>query len=254
MKNVRKIIEIDDALCDGCGQCVPACAEGAIQIIDGKARVISDNLCDGLGACLGECPTGALEIVEREADDFDEEAVEKHLSSIEPTAEPEAPPIGRGCPSQILKTFVAAEQNQSESGAPPSALTHWPLKIRLVPPKAPFLKGADLLVLADCVAVAYTKLHQDLLNGKVVMMGCPKFDDVEGYIQKFEDVFNTAGIKSVTVASMEVPCCSGLPWIVKKGLEKSGKVLPLNEIVITARGDVLLGKNDTPQKQSSIKG
>ncbi len=254
MKNVRKIIEIDDALCDGCGQCVPACAEGAIQIIDGKARVISDNLCDGLGACLGECPTGALEIVEREADEFDEEAVEKHLSDIESKSEPEAPPIGRGCPSQMLKTFVAAEPSQDETGTTPSALTHWPLKIRLVPPKAPFLKGADLLVLADCVAVAYTKLHQDLLNGKVVMMGCPKFDDVEGYIQKFKDVFNTAGIKSVTVASMEVPCCSGLPWIVKKGLEKSGKDLPLNEIVITARGDVLLGKDDMPQKQSGIKG
>lgn len=241
MKNKRKIIEIDEALCDGCGQCVPSCAEGAIQIVDGKARVLSDNLCDGLGACLGECPVDALKIVEREADEFDEEAVEKHLEALktmEKTEEPELP-VARGCPSRQMQTFIAAEKPGTTSGTSPSSLTHWPLKIRLIPPKAPFLKGADLLVLADCVAVAYTGLHQDLLNGKVVMMGCPKFDDADGYIRKFEEVFKTAGIKSVTVAAMEVPCCSGLPLIVKKGLEKSGESVPLTEIVISARGQVL---------------
>lgn len=236
MKTTRKIIEIDEERCDGCGQCVPACAEGAIQIIDGKARVISDNLCDGLGACLGECPTGALEIVWREADEFDEEAVEEHLKTIEKQEDAEPRPIECGCPSMQMKTFAADKPVHESPAGSPSALTHWPVKIRLVPPTAPFLKGADLLVLADCAAVAHTRLHQALLNGKVVMMGCPKFDEVQEYVQKFAEVFKTAGINSVTVASMEVPCCSGLPWIVKKGMEKSGKSVPLTEIVLNAKG------------------
>ena len=239
MKAIRKIIEIDETLCDGCGQCVPACAEGAIQVIDGKARVIADKLCDGLGACLGECPVDALKIVEREADEFDEEAVEEHLQSVGEKEEKEAPPLECGCPSQQMKTFVVDKPAGRSSAAGFSALTHWPIKIRLVPPKAPFLKNADLLVLADCVGVAHTSLHQDLLAGKVVMMGCPKFDNADEYIQKFADVFKTADIKSVTVATMEVPCCSGLPWIVKKGLEKSGKTVPLSEIVIDPKGNIL---------------
>jgi NAD-dependent dihydropyrimidine dehydrogenase PreA subunit len=239
MKQVRKIIEIDETLCDGCGQCAPACAEGAIQIIDGKARVIADRLCDGLGACLGECPTDALKIVEREAEEFDEEAVEEHLKTMTKKGNEPSQTIGCGCPSSSLQTFIADRPSGESEAAVPSALTHWPIKIRLVPPKAPFLKGADLLVLADCTAVAYTKLHHDLLDGKVVMMGCPKFDDAEGYVHKFTEVFQTADVKSVTVAAMEVPCCSGLPWIVKKGLEKSGKNIPLTEIVIGARGNIL---------------
>lgn len=237
MKTTRKIIEIDEDLCDGCGQCVPACAEGAIQIIDGKARVIADKLCDGLGACLGECPVGALNIVERKADEFDEEAVEEHLKTIEEKETPGSPAPECGCPSLQMKTFAADKPAGPSEAAGFSALTHWPIKIRLVPPKAPFLKNADLLVLADCAGVAYTRLHEDLLDGKVVMMGCPKFDNADEYIQKFADVFNTAEINSVTVAIMEVPCCSGLPWIVKKGLEKSGKNVPLTEIVINPKGN-----------------
>lgn len=236
MKTTRKIIEIDEERCDGCGQCVPACAEGAIKIIDGKARVISDNLCDGLGACLGECPVGALKIVEREAEEFDEEAVDEHLKSTEKQEDAEPLPLECGCPSMQMKTFAADKPVHESPAGSASALTHWPVKIRLVPPTAPFLKGADLLVLADCAAVAHTSLHQALLNGKVVMMGCPKFDEVQEYVQKFAEVFKTAGINSVTVASMEVPCCSGLPWIVKKGMEKSGKNVPLTEIVLNAKG------------------
>lgn len=242
MKTTRKILEIDEELCDGCGQCIVACAEGAIRIEDGKARIISDNLCDGLGACIGDCPTGALKIVEREAEPFDEEAVEEHLKNME---QQETEPLAGGspacaCPSMQMKTFAvdpAPADKPAAGGA--SALTHWPIKIRLVPPKAPFLKNADLLVLADCVAVAYTGLHRELLSGKVVMMGCPKFDDAEGYIRKFAEVFAEADINSVTVATMEVPCCSGLPWIVKKGLEKSGRSVPLHEVVIGAKGEIL---------------
>ncbi len=241
MKVSRKIIEINEELCDGCGQCVPSCAEGALEIVDGKAKVIADKLCDGLGACLGECPTGALRVIEREADEFDEEAVETFLAKKE-TAE-EQQKVGCGCPSTQIQTFVPIESHP-ETQIPPqagaeSALSHWPVQIRLIPSKAPFLKGADLLVLADCVSVAYANLHKDFMTGKVVMMGCPKFDDAQSYIDKFTDVFKTAGINSITTVYMEVPCCSGLPMIVRKGLEASGKTIPMTDVVISTRGKVL---------------
>ncbi len=247
MKTIRKIIDINEELCDGCGQCVISCAEGAIRIIDGKAKVISDNLCDGLGACIGECPNDALKIIEREADEFDEEAVEEHLDSMaseENTSGKSTEMACGGCPSAQIKTFEpcpgsAVRTGEATSSRLPSALTHWPVQIRLVPPNAPFLKGADLLVLADCVAVAYPNLHADLLAGKAVMMGCPKFDDVNGYIDKFAQVFQQAGLKSVTVVTMEVPCCSGLPYIVKKAMEAAGTHMPVREIVISGRGEIL---------------
>ena len=245
MKVNRKIIEIDEELCDGCGQCAIACAEGAIEIIDGKAKVIFDNLCDGLGACIGECPTGALKIIEREAEDFDEEAVEKHLEEREKQKKTEEPALACGCPSAAIRSFMpetpcqAANVPVSIEWEAESALTHWPVQIRLVPPTAPFLKGADLLVLADCVPVAFPTLHRDLLKGRVVTMGCPKFDDVQEYIDKFAEIFQTAEIKSIKTVVMEVPCCSGLPMIVKKGLEKAGKDIPMEEVVISTRGKIL---------------
>jgi len=243
MKTLRKIIEIDDELCDGCGQCIPSCAEGALEVIDGKARMIADKLCDGLGACLGECPTGALKVIEREADEFDEEAVEEHLEEREKKTSKEKQDMPCGCPSTHIQTFVPIgahpETQISATAGAESALSHWPIQIRLIPPKAPFLKGADLLVLADCVAVAYANLHKEFINGKVVMMGCPKFDDAQGYIEKFTDIFKIAGIKSITSVYMEVPCCSALPMIVQKGLEASGQEIPMNEVVISTRGKVL---------------
>ena len=224
MKVMRKIIQIDDELCDGCGNCVPSCAEGALEIIDGKAKVIADLYCDGLGACLGECPTGALEIVVREADEFDEEAVEALLEEKKATRPEVTVPMGGGCPSARIESFspspaglqkAAASQTEST----PSALSHWPVQIMLVPPTAPFLKNADLLVLADCVPVAFPTLHRDFLDGKAVMMGCPKFDDVQHYIEKFAQVCKLSDIKSITSVVMEVPCSSALPMIVKKGME-----------------------------------
>jgi NAD-dependent dihydropyrimidine dehydrogenase PreA subunit len=243
MKVTRKIIQIDDELCDGCGQCVPNCAEGALQIIDGKARIVADNLCDGLGACLGECPNGALKIIEREADDFDEHAVEKHLAQQNAEIKKSEPALACGCPSQQIQTFIASSPARgiSNKGSAPqaSALSHWPIQIRLVPADAKFLKNAHLLVIADCAAVAYPHLHDELLAGKAIMMGCPKFDDADAYIQKFKEVFVKAGLQSITIAYMEVPCCSGLPWIVKKALEASGAEIPLREIVISARGEIL---------------
>jgi NAD-dependent dihydropyrimidine dehydrogenase PreA subunit len=242
MKVMRKIIEIDEELCDGCGECVPGCAEGAIEIIDGKARLVSESYCDGLGACLGECPNGAISIEEREAEDFDEEAVEAYLK--EQAEKPVDVPLACGCPSTQVQTFIpkASEQAWVADGSQPGAestFSHWPVQINLVPPIAPFLKGADLLIAADCTPLAYPNFHRDFLKGKVVMIGCPKFDDVEEYILKFTEIFKVAGIKSITALVMEVPCCSGLPMIVKRAMDAAGKDIPMEEIVISTKGDIL---------------
>jgi Fe-S-cluster-containing hydrogenase component 2 len=238
MKVKRKIIKIDEELCDGCGTCVPSCAEGAIEVVDGKARVSTEKYCDGLGACLGECPKGALSIEEREAEEFDEEAVEEHLSSKEKREASHEIPMVQACPSARLRTF-APKPLAEESPGQASALSHWPVQIRLVPPTAPFLKGARLLIAADCAPVAYPNFHKDFLKGKVVMVGCPKFDDVQNYVDKFAEIFRTANIKGVTVLDMEVPCCSALPRIVKRGMELASKNIPLEEVVISARGEIL---------------
>ena len=251
MKTVRKIIEIDEELCDGCGNCVPSCAEGALEIIDGKARVVGEIYCDGLGACLGECPMGALKLVEREADEFDEEAVEKRLAQEKQQAPArETPAFPGGCPSARLQNFssrksAAAPSPCQEVNKPAafaeaeSALSHWPVQIMLVPPTAPFLKGADLLVLADCVPVAFPTVHRDFIKGKVVMMGCPKFDNAQAYIEKFAQICKESGIKSITSVIMEVPCCSGLPMIVKKGMQMAAVDIPMEEVVISTRGKIL---------------
>ena len=245
MKVKRKIIEINEELCDGCGQCVIACAEGAIKIINGKAKVISDNLCDGLGACIGDCPQGALKIIERVTDEFDEDAVEKHLEE-QKESEPMPETLPCGCPSTQIQDFTTETSCQAANkpvslASEESALSHWPVQIRLVPPDAPFLKGADLLVAADCVPVAYPALHNDFLKGRVVMIGCPKFDDKESYVEKFAEIFKTAGIKSITCLIMEVPCCSGLPGILSKGMEKAGTTIPLKKVVISNRGKIIKG-------------
>ena len=237
MKVKRKIIEIDDELCDGCGECVPSCAEGAIEVVDGKARVVADKYCDGLGACMGECPNNALRIIEREADDFDEEAVEAYLKEKESKPKQEKPSISRGCPSTQIQTFIPSAADTAKTHSD-SQLSHWPIQINLIQPSAPFLKGADLLVAADCGPAAFAGF-QGLLKGKVVMIGCPKFDDVPGYVDKFTQIFKTAGIKSITSLIMEVPCCSGLPAILKRALDASGKKIPMEQIVISTRGAVL---------------
>lgn len=244
MKIMRKIVKIDEELCDGCGQCVPGCAEGAIEIIEGKARLVSESYCDGLGACLGECPNGAITIVEREADDFDEEAVEAYLKEKEKTEKPVEVPLACGCPSTHVQTFIpkAPDKGDITAGSQPraqSTLSHWPVQINLVPPTAPFLKGADLLIAADCTPLAYPNFHKDFLKGKVVMMGCPKFDNVEDYILKFTEIFKNADIKSITALIMEVPCCSGLPMIVKRAMDAAGKDIPMKEIVVSTKGDIL---------------
>ena len=244
MNVMRKIIEIDEELCNGCGECVPACAEGAIQIIDGKARLVKDQYCDGLGACLGECPTGALTIVEREAEEFDEEAVEEYLRARVQEEKRTEPTLACGCPSTQVQSFKASPSHHMDHTADThdsiaSALSHWPVQIRLVPPTAPFLKGAHLLVAADCTPVAYPHFHRDFLQENAVMVGCPKFDDAQKYVQKFTDIFKTADVKSITVVVMEVPCCQGLPVIIKKAMELAGKKIPLDQVIISTRGEIL---------------
>jgi Pyruvate/2-oxoacid:ferredoxin oxidoreductase delta subunit len=247
MKTARKIIEIDEELCTGCGQCIVDCAEAALQIIDGKAKLVADKYCDGLGACLGGCPTGALKLIERSADDFDEEAVEKLLKAKNdsPKDTPLSPPKG-GCPSARLQSFQAVTPCQSakpfsnlQSGPSASALGHWPIQIRLVPPTAPFLKNADLLVAADCTTVAATNFHSDFLKNRVIMMGCPKFDDAEGYVAKFKDIFKTAAIRSITILIMEVPCCQSMKNIVRAALDQSGKKIDAEVVTLSARGEVI---------------
>jgi Pyruvate/2-oxoacid:ferredoxin oxidoreductase delta subunit len=227
MGKMRKIIEIDEDLCNGCGQCVPSCAEGAIQIVDGKARLVAEKYCDGLGACLGECPMDALHVVEREVEEFEGPA---------PAAPAHCPPSG--CPSARLHSMPRQSQPVEHSGEAVSALTHWPVQIRLVPPSAPFLKDADLLVAADCVPVAYGAFHRDFLAGKVVMLGCPKFDDAALYLQRFTDIFNQSTPRSVTVAVMEVPCCQGLPSIVQQALTNSGKSIPVRKVIVSLDGQI----------------
>ena len=237
----RKIIEIDEERCDGCGNCVLSCAEGAIQIIDGKAKVIADKYCDGLGACIGDCPQDALKIIEREADEFDEVAVEAMLKQ-----QKTGQPSGGGCPSAALKTFPTADdacncanEPKIQAAGTQSTLGHWPVQIRLVPVGAPFLTGADLLIAADCVPVAYPSFHQDFLKGKVVMIGCPKFDDASAYVDKFAQIFKGSAIKSITALIMEVPCCSGMPAIINKALEKAGVEIPVKEVVISSQGEIM---------------
>ncbi len=235
---VRKIIQIDEDLCTGCGECVPSCAEGAIQIIDGKARLVADNLCDGLGACLGDCPEGALKVIEREADQFDEAAVDEHLEKIDAPAPAPLPgphPHSGGCPGARVVQFGQAAP-QPAAAPTPSNLGHWPIKLRLVPPQAPFLNGKDLVLAADCVGFAFAGTNSELLPGNAVLIGCPKFDDFEADTAKLAAILQAADVRSLTVAHMEVPCCHGYVHLAKQAIARSGKDIPLRRIELSLDG------------------
>ena len=233
-KTVRKIVKIDEEKCDGCGNCVIACAEGALQIIDGKARIISENYCDGLGACLGECPQGAIIIEEREAEGFDEEAVKQHLEEKETTEER----LPCGCSSTTVHQFEKQGSGEVATGYQPSMLRHWPVQLTLVPPSAPFLQGADLVLAADCVPFAHAGFHQDFLRNHSLLVACPKLDDFEAHLRKLTSILRDAEVKSLTVVHMEVPCCSGLVHMAKQAIQKSGKDIPLKEVTVGIRGDL----------------
>jgi Pyruvate/2-oxoacid:ferredoxin oxidoreductase delta subunit len=262
MKPVRKIIRIDEEKCDGCGQCAEACAEGAIQIVGGKARLVSETYCDGLGACIGDCPRDAITIEEREAAEFDAEAVKQHLAQESrepakpktplPTAAGRAaiPPNGHVCPgtfAQMLQANRAAQRSagvsqQPSSPAAASALANWPVQLRLVPVNAPYFEDAELLIAADCAPFALADFHARLLDGKILLIGCPKLDDVEFYRQKLAEIFRQNEIRSVEIAYMEVPCCFGLVQIVRFALAEAGKPIPLVLTKIGIRGSVCESK------------
>ena len=231
----RQIIRIDQEKCDGCGMCVPSCAEGAIQIVDGKAQLMADRFCDGLGACLGECPQGALTIEEREAEEFVGPApCAGHPET--PAAAPEATPAEEFvCPGSRMQQFQRAGTPTAEA----SALGHWPVKLRLVGPKAPFLKGASLLVAADCAPFAAGDFHSRYLEGKAVVCGCPKFDDIPEHVAKLTAILKENDIKEINIVNMEVPCCFGLVQIVRQALEASGKSLPVSICTLGTTGQVL---------------
>ena len=242
----RKIIEIDEDKCTGCGNCVTACAEGALAIVDGKARVVNEVFCDGLGACIGDCPEGALKIIERDAPEFDEEAVKEHL--VGPKKQKE--PIGVepcGCPSHnpmILtagKAKAHAKHHAEEHEELPPELTNWPVQWRLVSPSMPFWKGKAVLLAADCVPFAFRDFHGRFLKGKPVIIGCPKLDDAQAYLDKLTDVFTNATPKSVTLVHMEVPCCHGLQKIVDEAVRRSGKKIPVKTTVVGIKGEILSG-------------
>ena len=233
-KTVRKIVKIDEEKCDGCGNCVLACAEGALQIISGKAKLISENYCDGLGACLGECPQGAIIIEEREAEGFDEEAVKQHLEEKETTEER----LPCGCSSTTVHQFEKQGSGEVATGYQPSMLRHWPVQLTLVPPSAPFLQGADLVLAADCVPFAHAGFHQDFLRNHSLLVACPKLDDFEAHLHKLTSILRDAEVKSLTVVHMEVPCCSGLVHMAKQAIRLSGKDIPLEEVTVGIRGDL----------------
>lgn len=253
-RRMRKIIKIDEELCDGCGMCVPSCAEGAIQIIDGKARLVGDTLCDGLGACLGECPQGALSIEEREADDFDEAAATPHAAPApKAAAAAHAGHGASGCPSARLMKLREGPRAPAQPAAGPSvsALEHWPVKLRLVPPQAPFLKGADLLLVADCVPFAMADFHDSLLSEHAVVIGCPKFDDYADSRQRLVDILRHSGVRSLTVVHMEVPCCHGYWRMAQEALEAAGKPaekIELRRVEVAIRGEATArGAGATPR-------
>lgn len=228
---IRRIIEIDQEKCNGCGACADACHEGAIAMVDGKARLMRDDYCDGLGDCLPGCPTGAISFVEREAAAYDEAAV---LAAKAKKAET----LPCGCPGTQAKAIHHTQESAPACTPQASQLRQWPVQIKLVPVSAPWFDGAKLLVAADCTAYAYANFHQDFIRGHITLVGCPKLDSVD-YSEKLTDILKNNDIRSVTVVRMEVPCCGGMENAVKKALQASGKFLPWNVVTIATDGRIL---------------
>lgn len=254
---VRKIILIEEDKCNGCGLCVPNCAEGAIQIIDGKAKLVKDSYCDGLGACLGHCPQDALHIVEREADDFNEEAAMEHVKKMEQKEKKAASaPVSHshghhhgqgGCPGSRMMMLQQEDKKAVNTAAISTEdieirikpqLRQWPVQLSLVPVNAPYFENADLLVTADCVPFAYANYHLELLKGKAVVIGCPKLDDIGFYVEKLTDIIRSNSLRSITVAHMEVPCCNGIVRAVELAMSNAGRNIPLYKVRVGIQGDV----------------
>ena len=237
----RQIIKIDEEKCTGCGDCITSCAEGALKIIDGKARLISEIYCDGLGACLGNCPEGALTIEERDAEEFDEEAVRDHLAA-QWAGSGGAAEAATSCPSARVLEFgergapVAAAGSGETSSGPP--LGHWPIKLQLVPPGAPFLRDADVMLVADCVGFAWRDLRREVTPENAVLIGCPKFDDFGFALNRLTEILRGTDVRSLTVVHMEVPCCSGYWHLAREACAASGREVPLQKVVVGVHGEV----------------
>jgi Pyruvate/2-oxoacid:ferredoxin oxidoreductase delta subunit len=251
---MRKVVVIDEAKCDGCGDCVTSCAEGAIAVIDGKARLVSEIYCDGLGACLGHCPQGAITIEEREAAAFDEAATQKHLENLRHAQAATTLRVSETphqCPGSMMRSFGRPAATVSTAHAPmgtmPSELQNWPIQLTLVPPMAPYLQGADILLVADCVPFAYADFHRRFLKDKPVIIGCPKLDQMDAYAKKLTEIVRVAKPKSLSVLHMEVPCCSGFTRLAQYALQAAASDIPLIDVTIGIRGEVL----DTVELQSS---
>jgi ferredoxin len=248
----RKIIKIDELLCDGCALCIPSCPEGALQIIDGKAKLVKESFCDGLGACLGDCPQNALAIVDEFTDEYDETSViehiklntpdklqthiqhlRKHAHELNLIEKPAA-----GCPSSRMIQWDTKPAVQEEA-AYTSQLRQWPIQLHLVPPTAPYFQNADFVLVADCVPFVYANFHSDFLSGNAIAIACPKLDDKSPYVQKLSQIFKTGNLKSVKVVVMEVPCCSGLVTLVKEAANYANFDLPIEIITIGIKGNLL---------------
>ncbi|KMT22857.1 ATP-binding protein [Clostridium cylindrosporum] len=230
---IRKIVSINEEKCTGCGVCIIDCHEGALQIVDGKAKIVNDVYCDGLGDCLKGCPEDAITIIEREAVDFSEEAVKIHLENKKKASIPKMEQAPKrhfgGCPSSRSINLDSKD----------SALTQWPVQLTLLNPAAPYLKNADLLVTADCVPFAYKSYHEDFLKGRKLAVGCPKLDNVESYIEKLTEIIEVNELKSITVLKMEVPCCQGIARAVEMAREASGIEIEINLVTVSINGEIL---------------
>lgn len=235
---IRKIIQIDEEKCNGCGACAEACHEGAIGMVNGKAKLLRDDYCDGLGDCLPTCPTGAISFVEREAAAYDEKAVQENIRKKQEQSHTSAAPHA-GCPgSQMQRIQRSQKSARSNPVSAESQLGQWPCQIKLVPVNAPYFDGAKLLIAADCSAYAYARMHDEFMRGKITIIGCPKLDSVD-YSEKLTQIIENNNIQSVTIVRMEVPCCGGLEMAAKKALQSSGKFIPWQVVTISIDGKIL---------------
>ena len=238
---IRRIIQIDEEKCNGCGACAAACHESAIGMVDGKAKLLRDDYCDGLGDCLPSCPTGAITFVEREAAAYDEAAVlenQKKAMQKKMNQKIAQGHVSGGCPGSRMRRMKRETSETPAAAKMESQLQQWPVQIKLVPTNAPYFDGAKLLIAADCTAYAYANFHQDFIKGKVVLVGCPKLDSVD-YSEKLEEIIRNNNIASVTIVRMEVPCCGGLEMAAKKALRNSEKFIPWQVTTISVDGKIL---------------
>jgi ferredoxin len=247
---LRNIINIDEDKCNGCGQCIVDCVEAALQIVDGKAKLVKEIYCDGLGACLGSCPTGALSVVQRESDPFDEEATQIHMEEVKTEK------AGfHGCPGTRPVDFSARPEAAPAAAEMKPELTNWPVQLKLVAVNAPYFAGADLLLAADCTAFATINFQSRFVKGRKLLIACPKLDDAEYYYGKLTEILAGNAVRSVTVLRMEVPCCGGLSYLAKQAIQASKKDIPYHEVVIGIKGDVV-SEGETPltQKLQPVSG